>query len=65
MFRIALSTLAIVLCLAFGATVSQAEPMRSSGRLFDHDRSAPLGVVTGNSTTSQGIVREEFSYLAG
>ena len=33
--------------------------------LFDYDRSAPLGVVSGKTTTSQGIVREELSYLAG
>ena len=65
MIRIALGTFAIVLCLAFGATVSQAKPTTPSGGLFDYDRSAPLGVVTGTTTTTQGIVREEFSYLAG
>ena len=33
--------------------------------LFDYDRSASLGVVSGKTTTSQGVVREELSYLAG
>ncbi len=64
MFRIALGTWLAVLSLALGAAVSQANPNNTSGGLFDYDRSAPLEVVSGKTTTSQGIVRQEISYRA-
>ena len=64
MFRIALGTFVTVLSLALGAAVSQANPNTVSGGLFDYDRSAPLEVVYGKTTTTQGIVRQEISYQA-
>lgn len=64
MFRIALGTFVAVLSLALGAAVSQANPSTASGGLFDYDRSAPLDVVYGKTTTTQGIVRQEISYQA-
>lgn len=64
MFRIALGTFVAVLSLALGAAVSQANPNTASGGLFDYDRSAPLEVVYGKTTTTQGIVRQEISYQA-
>ena len=64
MFRIALGTCLAVLSLALGAAVSQANPNTASGGLFDYDRSAPLDVVYGKTTTTQGVVRQEISYQA-
>lgn len=65
MFRIAFGTFVATLSVALSAAVSQANPTTVSGGLFDYDRSAPLAVLSGKTTTSQGIVREELSYLAG
>ncbi len=65
MFRIAFGTFVATLSVALSAAVSQANPTTVSGGLFDYDRSAPLAVISGKTTTSQGIVREELSYRAG
>jgi len=52
--------------LALRASDGRANQNAGTGGLFDYDRSAPLGVVSGKTTTtSQGVVREELSYLAG
>jgi dienelactone hydrolase len=63
-FTAALVTLLVVAVSASATPVSTESNAVKRG-LFDYDRSAPLGVVSGKTTTSQGIVREELSYLAG
>lgn len=63
-FTAALVLLLVVVVSASAAPVS-TESMSSKLGLFDYDRSAPLSVVSGKTTTSQGIVREELSYVAG
>ena len=72
-FTAALVTLFVAVVSASASSVStesksSVSPTNAStveAGLFDYDRSAPLGVVSGKTTTSQGVVREELSYLAG
>jgi len=63
-FTAALVTL-LVVAVSASATPVSTESMSNNLGLFDYDRSAPLAVVPGKTTTSQGIAREELSYLAG
>ena len=62
-FTAALVTLLIAVASVRAAAVSTESKPNVS--LFDYDRTAPLSVVSGKTTTSQGVVREELSYLAG
>ena len=72
-FPAALVTLFVAVVSASASSVSaesksSVSPSNAStvrDGLFDYDRSAPLGIVSGKTTTSQGVVREELSYLAG
>lgn len=64
MLRVSLTTFVVALGLVLGAAVSNTEPSRASGGLFEYDRSAPLDLTLGPSKVLDGVVRQELAYRA-
>lgn len=64
MHRITIGTLVAALGLALGVAFFTAARSDAGGPLFGYDRSAPLRLVLGRTTTSGDAVRQELSYEA-
>jgi dienelactone hydrolase len=60
--RAARGRLLAILGIALGAATLAATATAARSTIFDYDRSAPLAVRHGQTTTSAGAVREELSY---